>query len=182
MTDGDAETADDPETATDLEVADDPETATDLEVADDSDIQNDRDIEIGSGTGGNEKSDTTDSQRRVTKRELGVELIEHLEADELSLSAVIDRLETITTSPSLTREILDTAERRGLIAREDGQIRVRRGGSFIRFEQQVVTRDGEFTCRRCGAGLSTGHFISFETGELGPFGSDCIRKVVGRDE
>ena len=182
MTDGDAETADDPETATDLEVADDPETATDLEVADDSDIQNDRDIEIGSGTGGNEKSDTTDSQRRVTKRELGVELIEHLEADELSLSAVIDRLETITTSPSLTREILDTAEQRGLIAREDGQIRVRRGGSFVRFEQQVVTRDGEFTCRRCGAGLSTGHFISFETGELGPFGSDCIRKVVGRDE
>ncbi len=176
MTDGDAETATDPETATDLEVADDPETATDLEVADDSDI------EIGSGTGGNEKSDTTDSQRRATKRELGVELIEHLEADELSLSAVIDRLETITTSPSLTREILDTAERRGLIAREDGQIRVRRGGSFVRFEQQVVTRDGEFTCRRCGAGLSTGHFISFETGELGPFGSDCIRKVVGRDE
>ena len=182
MTDGDAETADDPETATDLEVADDPETATDLEVADDSDIQNDRDIEIGSGTGGNEKSDTTDSQRRVTKRELGVELIEHLEADELSLSAVIDRLETITTSPSLTREILDTAEQRGLIAREDGQIRVRRGGSFVRFERQVVTRDGEFTCRRCGAGLSTGHFISFETGELGPFGSDCIRKVIGRDE
>lgn len=176
MTDGDAETADDPETATDLEVADDPETATDLEVADDSDIENDPE------TGGNEKSDTTDSQRRVTKRELGVELIEHLEADELSLSAVIDRLETITTSPSLTREILDTAERRGLIAREDGQIRVRRGGSFVRFERQVVTRDGEFTCRRCGAGLSTGHFISFETGELGPFGSDCIRKVVGRDE
>lgn len=130
----------------------------------------------------NAASETADTQRRATKRELGVELIEHLEADELSLAAVIDRLETITTSPSLTREILDTAETRGLIDREDGRIRVRRGGSFVRFEQQVITRDGEFTCRRCGAGLSTGHFISFETGELGPFGSECIRKVVGRDE
>jgi len=164
VTDGDAETEDgtmtkgDPETQSDPEKKPDPETA------------------------GNPKPDATNSQRRATKRELGVELIEHLEADELPLSAVIDRLETITTSPSLTREILDTAERRGLIEREDGQIRVRRGGSFVRFEQQVVARDGEFTCRRCGAGLSTGHFISFETGELGPFGSDCIRKVVGRDE
>jgi len=121
-------------------------------------------------------------QRRGAKRDLALTLIEHLEADELPLSAVIDRLETITTSPSLTREILDTAEKRGLIEREDGQIRVRRGGSFVRFEQQVIARDGEFTCQRCGAGLSTGHFISFETGELGPFGSDCVRKVVGRDD
>jgi len=164
VTDGDAETEDGTMTKGDPETQNDPEKKPDPETA------------------GNPKPDATNSQRRATKRELGVELIEHLEADELPLSAVIDRLETITTSPSLTREILDTAERRGLIEREDGQIRVRRGGSFVRFEQQVVARDGEFTCRRCGAGLSTGHFISFETGELGPFGSDCIRKVVGRDE
>ena len=164
MTDGDAETEDGTMTKGDPETQNDPEKKPDPETA------------------GNPKPDATNSQRRATKRELGVELIEHLEADELPLSAVIDRLETITTSPSLTREILDTAERRGLIEREDGQIRVRRGGSFVRFEQQVVARDGEFTCRRCGAGLSTSHFISFETGELGPFGSDCIRKVVGRDE
>jgi hypothetical protein len=149
---------------------------TDAGTGDDPEIENDP------KAAGNARPDTTDSHRRTTKRELSVELIEHLETDELSLPAVIDRLETITTSPSLTREILDTAERRGLIERENGQIRVRHGGSFVRFEQQVVARDGEFTCRRCGAGLSTGHFISFETGELGPFGSDCIRKVVDRDE
>jgi hypothetical protein len=154
----------------------DPETEDGAERGADSEIQNDPE------TASSAKPNATDAPRRVAKRELGVELIEHLEADELPLSAVIDRVETITTSPSLTREILDTAERRGLIDRENGQIRVRRGGSFVRFEQQVVARDGEFTCRRCGAGLSTGHFISFETGELGPFGSDCIRKVVGRDE
>jgi len=121
-------------------------------------------------------------QRRAAKRELALTLIKHLETDELPLSAVIDRIETVTTSPSLTREILDTAEKRGLIEREDGRIQVRRGGSFVRFDQQVVARDGEFTCQRCGAGLSTGHFIVFETGELGPFGSACVRNVVGRDK
>ncbi len=119
---------------------------------------------------------------RETKRALALELLDHLEVDELALSAVIDRIETVTTSPSLTREILDTAETRGLISRDGARIHTHRGGSFVRFESQVVTREGEFQCRRCGAGLSTGHFIRFEAGELGPFGSSCIRKVVGREE
>jgi hypothetical protein len=119
-----------------------------------------------------------DREERV---ELGVDLLAHLEAEELSLSAAVDRIETVTTNPTLTREILDTAELRGVIGREEGRILTRRGGAFVRFESQVVRRDGDFSCRRCGAGLSTGHFVRFEAGELGPFGSSCIRKVLGRD-
>jgi len=55
---------------------------------------------------------------REEKRELGLELLAHLEDEELSLAETIDRLEAVTTSPSLTREILDDAEKRGLIERE----------------------------------------------------------------
>ena len=119
---------------------------------------------------------------RQAKIELGVDLLAHLEADDLDLAAAIDRLETVTTNPTLTREILDTADKRGIIDREDGRIRTRRGGTFVRFESQVTVREGDFECRRCGAGVSSGHFIEFESGELGPFGSSCIRKVVGREE
>jgi len=111
---------------------------------------------------------------------LGVELLAHLEAESLTLKETLDRLETVTTDPALTREILDTAELRGHIEREDGIVRPKRG-DFVSFESDVVRRDGEFTCRRCGAGLSTGHFVQFETGELGPFGPSCIRKVTGRE-
>lgn len=114
--------------------------------------------------------------------ELGVELLAHLEADELDLAEAIDRLETVTTNPTLTREILDAADKRGVVDREEGRLRTRRGGTFVRFESQVVVREGEFECRRCGAGVSSGHFIEFDSGELGPFGSSCIRKVVGRDD
>jgi Family of unknown function (DUF5830) len=112
--------------------------------------------------------------------EMGCELLENCEDDSLELSEAVDRLETITTDPHLTREILDTAEKRGIIAREDGLIRPKRG-TFVSFESEVVTKEGDFTCRRCGAGLSTGHFIRFESGEHGPFGSSCIRKVTGRE-
>jgi len=112
--------------------------------------------------------------------EVGLELLAALEHEELSVAEAVDRIETVTTHPSVTREILETAETRGIIQREDGVVRPQRG-TYVSFESQVVQKEGEFECRRCGAGLSTGHFIRFDSGDLGPFGSSCIRKVTGRD-
>jgi hypothetical protein len=112
--------------------------------------------------------------------ELALDLLAALEHDDLPLSAVVDRIETVTTDPTLVRTILDEAELRGIVERDEDRVRMRRDG-FVRFERQVVTREGEFDCRRCGASLSTGHFVQFDTGELGPFGSSCVRKVLGRD-
>jgi hypothetical protein len=111
---------------------------------------------------------------------LGVELLAHLEDEQLSLAETVDRIETVTTDPHLTREILDTAELRGVIDREDGLVRPQTD-DYVGFERDVVAREGEFTCRRCGADLSTGHFVEFDAGDLGPFGSSCIRKVTGRE-
>ena len=112
--------------------------------------------------------------------ELGLQLLERLEDEELSLAETIDRLETVTTHPATTRTILDEAEKRGIIDREEGLIRPT-GGRFLRFQSEVVTKEGEFTCRRCGASISTGHFMRLDAGEHGPFGSSCIRKVTGRE-
>jgi hypothetical protein len=125
-----------------------------------------------------ESGDVTERDDRVA---LALDLLAHLETDELPLPEVVDRIETVTTDPALTREILDTAELRGIIDRDGARVRTRRGGTFVRFESQVVVREGDFDCRRCGAGLSTGHFVRFDAGELGPFGSSCVRKVLGRD-
>jgi hypothetical protein len=131
---------------------------------------------------GDGRDDPDVPRSREGRKELGLALLAHLETDELDLAATVDRIETVTTDPALTREILDAAERRGLVERDGARLRVRRGGASVRFDRQVVTRDGEFDCRRCGASLSTGHFIRFDAGELGPFGSSCIRTVLGRDQ
>lgn len=112
--------------------------------------------------------------------ELGVELLAHCEDQRLELSDALDRIETVTTDPAVTREILDTAEMRGIIDREDGVIHTN-SGSFLSFEADVTEREGEFTCKRCGSDISTGYFIQFQAGEHGPFGSSCIRKVTGRE-
>lgn len=110
----------------------------------------------------------------------GVELIGHFEDEELSVAEAIDRLETITTDPRTTREILEQAESEDLIERNGGTLRPT-GGTYLHFERDVITKEGEFTCRRCGASLSTGYFMNLDSGEHGPFGSSCIRKVTGRD-
>jgi predicted methyltransferase len=134
-----------------------------------------------------ERTVVTDDTQRASANaddrvELALDLLAALEHDALPLSATVDRIETVTTDPTLVRAILDEAELRGLIERDDGRVRMRReGGSFVRFERQVVEREGDLDCRRCGAPLSTGHFVQFESGELGPFGSSCVRKVLGRD-
>jgi hypothetical protein len=117
---------------------------------------------------------------REDRVELALALLEHLECEELSLPSVVDRIETVTTDPTLVRRTLDQAELRGIIEREDGRISVRRGQG-VDFDRRVVVREGDFDCRRCGASISAGHFVRFDAGELGPFGSSCVRKVLGRE-
>ncbi|WP_222918897.1 DUF5830 family protein [Natrinema sp. SYSU A 869] len=131
----------------------------------------------GDRTGANGHPDLEADDDRVA---LGLALLAHLEHESLSLADAVDRIETVTSDPTVTRTILDEAELRGIIERDDGIIRPK-SRQYVRFEQDVITKDGEFSCRRCGSSLSTGHFIKLEAGELGPFGSSCIRKVTGRD-
>ena len=117
---------------------------------------------------------------RDDRIELGLALLERLEHESLTLAETIDRIETVTSDPTVVRTILDEAELRGIVDREDGIIRPK-SRQYVRFGQDVITKEGEFFCRRCGSGLTTGYFISLDAGELGPFGSSCIRKVTGRE-
>jgi len=112
---------------------------------------------------------------------LGLELLAHLEHAELSVKDAMDRIEIVTTDPAVQREILTAAQREGVVERDGGTVRPTATGTFVSFESDVVVKEGEFDCQRCGAGISEGHFVQFDSDELGPFGSTCIRKVLGRD-
>lgn len=112
--------------------------------------------------------------------ERGLALLDRLEHESLPLADTIDRLEAITSDPTAIRTILDEADRRGIVERQDGTIRPK-SRQYLRFGRDVISKDGEFSCKRCGSSLSTGYFMDLEAGEIGPFGSTCIRKVTGRE-
>lgn len=117
--------------------------------------------------------------------ELGVALLSRLEHAELSVADALDRIEAITTVPDLQRSILETAEARGVVERNGDTLRPTGGSgpgaTHVRFERDVIVRHGEFTCQRCGADVGEGHFVRLDPGEVGPYGSSCVRTVVGRD-
>jgi hypothetical protein len=118
---------------------------------------------------------------RAETVELGVELLAAAAEEALPLPEAVDRVETVTRDPTLVREVLDTAETRGVIEREEASVKSRVRGPTLELDRRVVRRDGDYDCRRCGKSLSTGHFLRFETGEIGPFGSSCVKKVTGRE-
>ena len=111
--------------------------------------------------------------------ECGVELLSKVERS-LSLSEAVDRIELLTENPATVRKILEVAERRGVIDRDGTTVTVT-SAAHVAFEQEVIQKKGEFSCQRCGASLSTGHFVKLEAAEIGPFGPSCVRKVTGRD-
>lgn len=114
--------------------------------------------------------------------DLGVGLLAHLEHGELSVAEAMDRIEVVTTHPATQRAILEAAEEREIIDREGGTIEPIARGTYARFQRDVEVKDGEFSCDRCGATITEGHFLNLDAGELGPFGSTCIRYVLGREE
>ncbi len=150
-------------------------------------------VERADGDSGDTNGTTPDNEReppsfvapadrpRAETVELGVELLAAAAEESLPLPEAVDRVETVTRDPTLVREVLDTAETRGVIERDGASVRSRVRGQTIELDRRVVRREGEYNCRRCGQSLSTGHFVRFETGEVGPFGSSCIRKVTGRE-
>ena len=105
-------------------------------------------------------------------------LIASLEPEALSLKQLVDRIELISSSPQETRAILDAATRRGLIARDGAQIAIRDRSVAPAVAPEVVVRAGSYRCRRCGRQLAEGHFITLPGGEVGPFGPQCVDRVL----
>ncbi|MFP4174747.1 MAG: DUF5830 family protein [Halobacteriales archaeon] len=124
----------------------------------------------------------TDADEKVR---LGLALVRTLEDDEVALPELLDRIEeAVGEAPAVTREVVERAEGEGVLEREDGEGTPRfsvEGTTGVDFDDDVVSKEGEFDCARCGRSITTGYFIKFDDGEVGPYGSTCIRKTLGRE-
>jgi len=110
------------------------------------------------------------------KVERALALLRSVEAESLAVSEAVELIELVTTVPELVRRTLREAEERGIVKREGGRLIIREraaGGSGAR----VRGRECDARCMRCGRRISRCFFLSLAGTELGPLGSECIRKL-----
>lgn len=107
-------------------------------------------------------------------------VLEAIAPQEPSVADAVDALEAVVEESGHIRTVLDRAVAKGIIER--GDRRIRPAGDAPRRGRRgaIVTKEGDFACRRCGRSLSTGYFLRVDGAEVGPYGSTCVRKVTGR--
>lgn len=110
----------------------------------------------------------------------GVAVIEALVHLEVELPDLVDALDAVVEGDAEIRQVLKYAESEGLIERDGKHIRQGRAApAGERRSPRVITRDGEFACRRCGQSIGTGHFLVVNDREIGPYGSTCVARITG---
>lgn len=110
----------------------------------------------------------------MDKVEQALQLLGMLRGKEITVKEAIEVIELVTSVPELVKETLRRAEERGLIKREKNRIII---SDAIEFNAKIRKVKCESNCRRCGRKITNCYFIVLDS-ELGPFGSECIKKLI----
>ncbi len=95
----------------------------------------------------------------------------------VSVRHAVEIIELVTKNPEKIKEILKTAEEMEIIKREEKTIIIAEGAAA--FPKPKITRvDCESACRRCGVKIKNCHYIEFEDHRLGPYGSECVNRIL----
>ena len=105
-------------------------------------------------------------------------LLSILSNKEISVKEAISLLELITKSPEIIKKSLKIAEKKGLIKREKGKLILKFEKKRENFHKPKITRQKcSSNCKRCGRRITNCFFLEFHGFSLGPFGSECVRKL-----
>lgn len=110
------------------------------------------------------------------KVEKGLMLLRMVKSRELTVRETTEILEAITKVPELIREILAEGERRGLIKRTKKKISLC-SSEELTFEQGIKRYKCVSHCSRCGRSITSCYYVLLGDEELGPYGSECVKKL-----
>jgi hypothetical protein len=113
----------------------------------------------------------------MQKIEKGLKLLSALKVRELSVKEATEILEIVTKVPEIIREILKEGEEKGLIRRETGRVYLMSSDEGLGFESKIKKYECVSHCSRCGRRITSCYYLSIGDEELGPFGSDCVKKL-----
>jgi selenophosphate synthetase-related protein len=103
-----------------------------------------------------------------------LQLLRAIEKKKISVKEAIEVIETVTIVPEKIREILEIAQEKGLIKRKKGELIFEHAMEFRHKTKKIECED---RCKRCGKKITLCYFILLPGTEIGPLGSECIKKV-----
>lgn len=113
----------------------------------------------------------------MDKLEQALQLLSMLKGKEITIKEAVAIVELVTNVPELVKETLRKAEERGLIKREKRKLILKFSEAGFKFGSKIKKVKCESSCRRCGRKITSCYFIVLQDSELGPFGSECVRKL-----
>lgn len=100
--------------------------------------------------------------------------------DIISPKSAIEIIELITNVPAIQREVLEKAKEMGVIQKEEGNLVLLRKtlNEKDSFYPRIKKTKCDGKCQKCGRSITSCHIIFLSPQEtIGPFGSDCIKKM-----
>jgi hypothetical protein len=95
----------------------------------------------------------------------------------LSMKEAVEIIELITRNPETIKDVLITAEERGIIKKEGKTVYISTESS--NFPKPRIKRvDCESACRRCNVKIKNCYYVVTDDKELGPYGSECINRIL----
>lgn len=110
----------------------------------------------------------------MDKVEQALQLLGMLKGKEITIKEAVAVIELATNVPELVKETLRRAEERGLIKKEKSKLII---SDAVEFNAKIRKVKCESNCKRCGRRIINCYFITLRDSELGPFGSECVRKL-----
>jgi len=109
-------------------------------------------------------------QSQQEKIEAALELLRCARSRRLSLKEAISIIGMVT---KFSEEVLSEGVQRGVLRREGREVVILAEPARARCRRHKCNA----VCRRCGKRITLCHYLYAGGFELGPYGSECIRKI-----
>ena len=112
------------------------------------------------------------------KVEQALMLLASVGAESISVKEAVEIVQLVTTVPELVKKAITIAEERGLVKREGGRLIIRErvlGLGTQSMEVKHLACDAQ--CIRCKRRISTCYYLLVAESELGPLGSECVKRL-----
>jgi hypothetical protein len=95
----------------------------------------------------------------------------------ITVREAVEIIEMVTKNPKMIKNVLKTAEERGLLTRNGVNLIISEGAS--RFPNPWIKRvDCESACKRCGVRIKNCFYVQIDDREFGPYGSECVNRIL----